>query len=71
MHAWKNLKEVARGLDRRIDNRFGIQIDAARNQQNAKVISAEGAPVAVRVIPTDEEVVIARCVLSNLGLKIG
>jgi acetate kinase len=50
---------------------LGIQVDAARNQRNADVISAEGTPVAVRVIPTDEEVVIARSVLSNLYVKIG
>jgi acetate kinase len=49
---------------------LGIHIDAARNQQNAAVISLEQAPVVVRVIPTDEELVIARSVLSLLDAKL-
>ncbi|HET6328943.1 MAG TPA: acetate/propionate family kinase [Planctomycetaceae bacterium] len=49
---------------------LGIRINAARNQQNAAVISLEQAPVVVRVIPTDEELVIARSVLSLLDAKL-
>jgi acetate kinase len=39
---------------------FGIQLDRDRNQANAPVISSEGAPVTVRVMKTDEELMIAR-----------
>jgi acetate kinase len=39
---------------------LGIELDAARNEVNAAVISAPGAPVRVRVIRTDEEAVIAQ-----------
>ncbi|HVB37220.1 MAG TPA: acetate/propionate family kinase [Vicinamibacterales bacterium] len=45
----------------------GIRIDAARNEANAPVISVEGQPVAVRVIATNEEVMIARHTLAVLG----
>jgi acetate kinase len=39
---------------------FGIQLDRDRNQANAPVISSEGAPVTVRVMKTNEELMIAR-----------
>ena len=39
---------------------LGIDIDPARNDANAPVISAENSRVAVRVIPTDEELMIAQ-----------
>jgi len=39
---------------------LGVHIDPARNAAAAPVISADGSPVTVRVIPTDEESVIAR-----------
>ncbi len=42
---------------------FGIQIDAARNSKNQGVISADGSRVTVRVIHTDEEIMIARSVV--------
>jgi acetate kinase len=48
---------------------LGIQLDPARNQSNADIISREGGPVTVRVMKTDEELMIARhtCkVLCNL-----
>src|SRR5437773_7399139 len=38
---------------------LGIELDAARNDENAPVISAQTAGVAVRVIRTDEELMIA------------
>ncbi|MDE3157069.1 MAG: acetate/propionate family kinase [Acidobacteriota bacterium] len=38
----------------------GIRLDPARNAANARVISAVGAPVTVRVMATDEELMIAR-----------
>ena len=46
---------------------FGIALDAARNDANAPVISAADAPVAVHVIHTDEEVVIAQATLRIVG----
>lgn len=39
---------------------LGIEIDARRNAADAPVISTQTAAVAVHVVPTDEEVVIAR-----------
>ncbi|WP_323784738.1 acetate/propionate family kinase [Thalassovita sp.] len=39
---------------------IGIEIDAAANAANASVISTDTAQVTVMVIPTDEEIVIAR-----------
>ena len=39
---------------------MGIALDAGRNGANARVISPEGAAVTVMVIPTNEELVIAR-----------
>lgn len=48
---------------------LGIDLDAARNTANAAVISTAASRVAVRVIATDEELMIARSVyriLNNL-----
>ena len=39
---------------------LGVALDGPRNEAGAAVISADGGPVTVRVIRTDEEVVIAR-----------
>lgn len=39
---------------------LGICLDAGRNDANAAVISADGGPVTVRVMKTDEELTIAR-----------
>jgi acetate kinase len=39
---------------------LGIRIDPDRNASNAPVISAADAPVVVRVIPTDEALMMAR-----------
>jgi acetate kinase len=39
---------------------LGLEIDAGRNQQHAPVISPDSMPVTVRVIPTDEDRMIAR-----------
>ena len=41
---------------------LGIELDAARNAENAPLISAPAGRVAVRVMRTDEELVIARSV---------
>ncbi len=49
---------------------LGIEIVDARNAANAGVISADGSRVAVRVIHTDEEWMIAKTVCRVLGLSI-
>jgi acetate kinase len=41
---------------------LGIELDPVRNDANALVISTSAARVVVRVIPTDEELMIARAV---------
>jgi acetate kinase len=47
---------------------LGIELNAVRNAENAAVISTDASPVAVRVIRTDEELMIARSVCRVLGL---
>jgi acetate kinase len=49
---------------------LGIGVDKARNlaeERGERVISADGAPVAVCVIPTDEELEIAAQTLATIG----
>ncbi len=46
---------------------LGVEINEARNAENAIVISADNACVNVRVIRTDEELMIARSVCRLLG----
>jgi len=46
-------------------NFLGVEIDETRNAENATVISAATACVTVRVIRTDEELMIARSVLRS------
>jgi acetate kinase len=43
-------------------NHLGIQIDPDRNNEHAAIISPDGAAVTLHVIPTDEEIMIARIV---------
>jgi acetate kinase len=47
---------------------FEIGIDPDRNARKDGLISAEGARVKVRVIPTDEEIVIAKSAARLLKL---
>ncbi len=47
---------------------LGIELDRKRNAGNDGVISTETSPVTVRVIPTDEEWMIAKTVCRVLGL---
>ena len=47
---------------------LGIEIDEKRNAANADVISAETSRVTVRVMHTDEELMIAKTVCRVLGL---
>jgi acetate kinase len=49
---------------------LGIHLDAARNTAGGLVISAEGSPVTVRVIKTDEESVIVKEVQRILGPRL-
>jgi acetate kinase len=48
-------ERICRGLDH-----MGIGLDEASNQANAPVISAAGSPATVRVVKTNEELVVAR-----------
>jgi acetate kinase len=47
---------------------LGIELNEASNTENASLISTDGGRVAVRVIRTDEELMIARSVIRVLGL---
>ena len=56
---------VCQGLDR-----LGIVLDEARNRapgDGVRDVSAEGSPVRVLVVPTDEELMIAREAVRTLG----
>ena len=46
---------------------LGLQLDGAANEAGSPVISRPDAPVGVRVIPTDEELMIARAAFRVLG----
>ena len=46
---------------------LGIALDRQRNARNAALISSDGARVKVRIIRTDEELMIARSVTRVLG----
>ena len=48
---------------------LGIEVDGPRNARNAALISPSGGRVAVRVIRTDEELMIARLVSRTLGMR--
>jgi acetate kinase len=54
---------ICRGLDW-----LGVKLDEARNNASAAIISADGSPVTVRVIRTDEEWIIAKQVCGVLDL---
>jgi acetate kinase len=45
---------------------LGIELDRERNASDAEIVSAEAGRVAVRVIRTDEELMIARSVADTL-----
>jgi acetate kinase len=46
---------------------LGVRVDPGRNASHGPVISPDGSPVTVRVIPTDEEISIARETLAIVG----
>jgi acetate kinase len=47
---------------------LGIEVDKERNRTHAAIVSPAHGPVAVRVIPTNEELMIARSVVRVLGV---
>ena len=49
---------------------LGIELNAGRNSKNASLISTDTGRVAVRVIRTDEELMIARSVVRVLGFGL-
>jgi acetate kinase len=49
---------------------LGIELNPSRNAENAAVISADGRRVTVRIIHTEEELMIAKAVGRILDLKI-
>lgn len=51
-------------------NFLGIELDSARNERAAGVISTDASQAAVRVIRTDEELMIARSVCRVVGLGV-
>ena len=54
-HAPPVRSQICRGLEF-----LGMQIDESRNDANAAIVSTDAARVCVRVIPTDEELMMAR-----------
>jgi propionate kinase len=61
-HAPAVRKRICEGLDF-----LGIQLDSAANDKNAALISASDSRVRVRVIETNEDLMIVRHVVSLLG----
>ena len=57
---------ICQGLDF-----LGIELHDGRNAEHAEVISADASRITVRVIPTNEELMIARSVTRVLGLGAG
>jgi acetate kinase len=39
---------------------LGVKLDESRNAEHSSVISRDGTPMTVRVIPTDENLMVAR-----------
>jgi acetate kinase len=60
-HAPEVRAEICSGLDF-----LGVKLDASRNSRACDVISADQSRVTIRIIPTDEEIVIVRIVRSIL-----
>lgn len=48
---------------------LGVALDPRRNEAHAPVVSPDGGPVTVRVIPTDEDLVIARHTARIVGAR--
>ena len=65
-HAPEVRKRICEGLEF-----LGISVDASRNEANAALISPPEGRVKVRVIETNEDLMIVRHVLSALGWTNG
>ena len=63
-HAAPVREEICRGLEF-----LGIDFDRESNQRNAAVITTQKSACTVRVIPTDEDLMIARHTWESLGRK--
>ncbi|MCY7355980.1 MAG: acetate/propionate family kinase [Rudanella sp.] len=64
----ENAPAIRAGICAQLDF-LGIALDAQRNADNAAVISPEGHTPVVRVIPTNEELMIARHTRQILAIK--
>ena len=65
-HAPAVRTEACAGLEH-----LGVTIDAARNAAGAPTISSESSSVAVRVLETDENVMLARHARAALATQAG
>jgi acetate kinase len=65
-HAAEIRSRICEGLEF-----LGLELDAERNAAGAAVISAPSSRVTARVIPTDEEIMIAQAVLEVLDAGAG
>jgi acetate kinase len=65
-HSSEIRSEICRGL-----GCLGIRLDPSRNANHAQLISPDGAPVAVRVVGTNEELMIARHVGALMRVSSG
>ena len=63
-NAFQVRERVCEGLDF-----LGVRVDPERNRRNAGIISPENSPVTVRVIKTDEELMLARAVCQVLNIQ--
>jgi acetate kinase len=61
-HAAPVRARIASGLEH-----LGVRLDPARNAAGGPILSAEGSPCTVRLIPTNEELIIARETRKTLG----
>jgi acetate kinase len=66
----ENVPEVRAGICEGLEF-LGIEMNAARNRENAHIISKDESSVAVRVIKTDEEQMIAKAVAQFLQNRKG
>jgi acetate kinase len=65
-HAWKVREEVLARMDW-----MGVRLDPDANRASALLISAKDSPIAVFVIQTDEERMIAEHTVATAGLRRG
>jgi acetate kinase len=52
---------ICRGLEF-----MGVKLDTGRNNRNASIISSKNSSVLIKVIPTDEEIIIAKAAVKFL-----